>query len=138
MSSRILSEGGVRYELSNKGSFQNARPKYILNHVLSYRDTYDKFSLPRDVRKTIDRDIRTVENYLKSAKNYEDTDEQRVAYFRVLREYYTSLGPDNAGMRPIVRYAMFLPAKKAALVLNDLKGIKKELATAENKPEFED
>lgn len=136
---RTINEGGVRYEVSYKGSFTNKRPPFILNHVLSYRDRYDKFGLPRDVLKTIDKDIKSVENYAKAAKSGDyPSDNIRTDYFKVLREYYTSEGPTNSGMRPSARYAPFLGYKNAVKVLKDLKQLKVELNKAENTPEFKD
>jgi len=138
--SKTLSEGGIRYELNYKGSFTNRKPKFILNHVLSYRDTYDKYGLPRDVMKTIGRDIETAKKYAQaSRKGVTEVDEKlRLAYFRLLREYYTSEGPSNPGMSSIARYAPFIGYKNAKLVYADLKMLKQELENAENKPEFED
>lgn len=136
---KTLSEGGIRYEVSYKGSFTNRKPKFTLNHVLSYRDTYDKYGLPRDVMKRIDRDIKTAEDYARASKSGTVSDAKlQTEYFKVLREYYTSEGPGNPGMRPIMRYAPFLGYKSAVLVVKDLKNLKTELANAENKPEFED
>lgn len=126
---------GIRYELNWKGSFTHIRPNgYTLNHVLSYRDTYDKYGLPRDVRKTIDRDIRTVKDYQRNSNSDGATRE----YFKVLREYYTYEGPDNPGLRPLQRYISFIGTKAVKLVIKDLNEIKELLKTAENKPEFED
>ena len=126
---------GIRYELNWKGSFTNIRPNgYTLNHVLSYRDTFDKYGLPRDVKKTIDRDINTVKKYQRNS----DTDGITREYFKVLRNYYTYEGPDNPGMRPLQRYIRFINDKAVKLVIKDLNEIKKLLKTAENKPEFED
>ena len=126
---------GIRYELNWKGSFTNIRPNgYTLNHVLSYRDTYDKYGLPRDVKKTIDSDINTVKKYQRNS----DSDGITREYFKVLRDYYTYEGPDNPGIRPLQRYIRFINDKAVKLVLKDLNEIKKLLKTAENKPEFED
>ena len=126
---------GIRYELNWKGSFTKVKPRgYTLNHILSYRDTYDKYGLPRDVKKTIDRDINTVKKYQRDS----DSDGITRDYFKVLRDYYTYEGPDNPGMRPMQRYFKFIDAKAVKLVLKDINEIKKLLKTAENKPEFED
>ena len=126
---------GIRYELNWKGSFTNIRPNgYTLNHVLSYRDTYDKYGLPRDVKKTIDSDINTVKKYQRNS----DSDGITREYFKVLRDYYTYEGPDNPGIRPLQRYIRFINDKAVKLVFKDLNEIKKLLKTAENKPEFED
>ena len=96
---------GIRYELNWKGSFTNIRPNgYTLNHVLSYRDTYDKYGLPRDVKKTIDSDINTVKKYQRNS----DSDGITREYFKVLRDYYTYEGPDNPGIRPLQRYINFI------------------------------
>ena len=126
---------GIRYELNWKGSFTNIRPNgYTLNHVLSYRDTYDKYGMPRDVRKTIDRDINTVKKYQRD----KDSDGATREYFKVLRNYYTYEGPDNPGIRQLQRYIRFIDTKAVKLVIKDLNELKKLLKTAENKPEFED
>ena len=126
---------GIRYELNWKGSFTNIRPNgYTLNHVLSYRDTYDKYSLPRDVKKTIDRDINTVKKYQRD----KDSDGATREYFKVLRDYYTYEGPDNPGLRQLQRYIRFIDTKAVKLVLKDINEIKKLLKTAVSKPEFED
>ena len=126
---------GIRYELSWKGSFTNIRPNgYTLNHVLSYRDTFDKYGMPRDVRKTIDRSINTVKKYQRD----KDSDGATREYFKVLRDYYTYEGPDNPGIRQLQRYIRFIDTKAVKLVIKDLNELKKLLKTAENKPEFED
>ena len=126
---------GIRYELNWKGSFTKVKPRgYTLNHVLSYRDTYDKYGLPRDVKKTIDSDINTVKKYQRDS----DSDGATREYFKVLRDYYTYEGPDNPGMRPMQRYIKFLDTKDVKLVLKDLNELKKLLKSAESKPEFED
>ena len=126
---------GIRYELNWKGSFTNIRPNgYTLNHVLSYRDTYDKYGMPRDVRKTIDRDINTVKKYQRD----KDSDGATREYFKVLRNYYTYEGPDNPGIRQLQRYIRFIDTKAVKLVIKDINELKKLLKTAENKPEFED
>jgi len=126
---------GIRYELNWKGSFTNIRPNgYTLNHVLSYRDTYDKYGLPRDVKKTIDRDINTVKKYQRD----KDSDGATREYFKVLRDYYTYEGPDNPGLRQLQRYIRFIDTKAVKLVLKDINEIKKLLKTAVSKPEFED
>ena len=128
-------KSGIRYELNWKGSFTNIRPNgYTLNHVLSYRDTYDKYGMPRDVRKTIDRDINTVKKYQRD----KDSDGATREYFKVLRNYYTYEGPDNPGIRQLQRYIRFIDTKAVKLVIKDLNELKKLLKTAENKPEFED
>lgn len=137
--SRILSESGVRYEVAYKGSFTNKRPSFTLNHVLSYRETYDKYGLPRDVMKTIDRSIKTVEEYARARKAGDELDEKvRMDYFKVIREYYTSDAPTNAGMPPAARFAPFLGYKNAVKVAKDLKTLKTQLSKAENKPEYDD
>ena len=126
---------GIRYELNWKGSFTKVKPRgYTLNHILSYRDTYDKYGLPRDVKKTIDRDINTVKKYQRDS----DSDGATREYFKVLRDYYTYEGPDNPGMRPMQRNIKFLDTKDVKLVLKDLNELKKLLKSAESKPEFED
>ena len=126
---------GIRYELNWKGSFTNIRPNgYTLNHVLSYRDTYDKYGLPRDVKKTIDSDINTVKKYQRNS----DSDGITREYFKVLRDYYTYEGPDNPGIRPLQRYIRFINDKAVKLVIKDINEIKKLLKTAVSKPEFED
>ena len=126
---------GIRYELDWKGSFTNLKPNgYTLNHVLSYRDTYDIYSLPRDVKKTIDRDIKTVKDYHRDS----DKDGATKEYFKVLREYYTYEGPTNPGLRPLQRYIRFINPKAIKLVIKDLNELKKLLKGAESKPEFED
>ncbi len=126
---------GIRYELNWKGSFTNIRPNgYTLNHVLSYRDTYDKYGLPRDVKKTIDSDINTVKKYQRNS----DSDGITREYFKVLRDYYTYEGPDNPGIRPLQRYINFINDKAVKLVIKDINEIKKLLKTAVSKPEFED
>ena len=126
---------GIRYELNWKGSFTKVKPRgYTLNHILSYRDTYDKYGLPRDVKKTIDRDINTVKKYQRDS----DSDCATREYFKVLRDYYTYEGPDNPGLRPMQRYIKFLDTKDVKLVLKDLNELKKLLKSAESKPEFED
>lgn len=137
MSSKLITESGLRYEISFLGSFTKGRPGFTLNHVLSYRDRYDKYGLPRDVKTRIDRDMKKVQDYI-NLKSGEDGGTVRTDYFNIIREYYTSEGPDNPGMRPMARFSQFIGPKKARLVLKDLKRLKKELATAENKPEFED
>lgn len=137
--SRTISESGLRYEVPYKGSFTNKRPAFTLNHVLSYRETYDKYGLPRDVMKTIDRDIKIAEDYARARKAGEDPDEKiRMGYFKVIREYYTSEGATNAGMPMAARFAPFLGYKNAVKVVKDLKNLKTQLNKAENKPEFED
>ena len=126
---------GIRYELNWIGSFTKVKPRgYTLNHILSYRDTYDKYGLPRDVKKTIDRDINTVKKYQRDS----DSDGATREYFKVLRDYYTYEGPDNPGIRPMQRYIKFLDTKDVKLVLKDLNELKKLLKSAESKPEFED
>ena len=126
---------GIRYELNWKGSFTKVKPRgYTLNHILSYRDTYDKYGLPRDVKKTIDSDINTVKKYQRDS----DSDGATREYFKVLRDYYTYEGPDNPGLRPMQRYIKFLDTKDVKLVLKDLNELKKLLKSAESKPEFED
>ena len=126
---------GIRYELNWKGSFTKVKPRgYTLNHILSYRDTYDKYGLPRDVKKTIDRDINAVKKYQRDS----DSDGATREYFKVLRDYYTYEGPDNPGLRPMQRYIKFLDTKDVKLVLKDLNELKKLLKSAESKPEFED
>ena len=126
---------GIRYELNWKGSFTKVKPRgCTLNHILSYMDTYDKYGLPRDVKKTIDRDINTVKKYQRDS----DSDGATREYFKVLRDYYTYEGPDNPGMRPMQRYIKFLDTKDVKLVLKDLNELKKLLKSAESKPEFED
>ena len=126
---------GIRYELNWKGSFTKVKPRgYTLNHVLSYRDTYDKYGLPRDVKKTIDRDINTVKKYQSDS----DSDGATREYFKVLRDNYTYEGPDNPGLRPMQRFIKFLDTKDVKLVLKDLNELKKLLKSAESKPEFED
>ena len=118
---------GIRYELNWKGSFTKVKPRgYTLNHILSYRDTYDKYGLPRDVKKTIDRDINTVKKYQRDS----DSDGATREYFKVLRDYYTYEGPDNPGMRPMQRYIKFLDTKDVKLVLKDLNELKKILKSA--------
>ena len=125
----------IRYELNWKGSFTKVKPRgYTLNHILSYRDTYDKYGLPSDVKKTIDRDINTVKKYQRDS----DSDGATREYFKVLRDYYTYEGPDYPGMRPMQRYIKFLDTKDVKLVLKDLNELKKLLKSAESKPEFED
>lgn len=137
--SKVLSENGLRYEIAYKGSFINKKPPFILNHVLSYRDRYDKYSLPKDVLKSIDKSIRAVEDYAKAAKSGNYSNENiRTDYFKVIREYYTSEGPTNSGMRDAARFAPFLGYKNAIKVLKDLKQLKVELNKAENVPEFKD
>lgn len=137
--SRTLNEGGLRYEVAYKGSFTNKRPPFTLNHVLSYRETYDKYGLPRDVMKTIDRAIATAEEYARARRAGEDPDQKtRMDYFKVIREYYTSEAPTNAGMPAAARFAPFLGYKNAVKVVKDLKNLKTQLNKAENKPEFED
>lgn len=134
-----LNESGLRYEVAYKGSFTNRKPGFTLNHVLSYRETYDKYSLPRDVMKTIDRDIANVEKYARARKAGEEVDESvRMGYFKVIREYYTSEGATNPGMRPAARFAPFLGYKNAVKVMKDLKTLKVQLSKAENKPEYDD
>ena len=126
---------GIRYELNWKGSFTKEKPNgYTLNHILSYRDTYDTYGLPRDVKKTIDRDISTVKKYQRNS----DSDGITRDYFKVLRDYYTYEGPDNPGIRPLQRYIKFISDKAVKLVLKDLNELKKLLKSAESKPEFED
>ena len=126
---------GIRYELNWKGSFTKIKPNgYTLNHILSYRDTYDKYGLPRDVKKTIDRDINTVKKYQRNS----DSDGITREYFKVLRDYYTYEGPDNPGIRPLQRYINFINDKAVKLVIKDINEIKKLLKTAVSKPEFED
>ena len=126
---------GIRYELNWKGSFTKEKPNgYTLNHILSYRDTYDTYGLPRDVKKTIDRDISTVKKYQRNS----DSDGITRDYFKVLRDYYTYEGPDNPGIRPLQRYIRFINDKAVKLVLKDLNELKKLLKSAESKPEFED
>ena len=126
---------GIRYELNWKGSFTKVKPRgYTLNHILSYRDTYDKYGLPRDVKKTIDRDINTVKKYQRDS----DSDGSTREYFKVLRDYYTYEGPDHPGMMPMQRYIKFLDIKDVKLVIKDLNELKKLLKSAESKPEFED
>ena len=126
---------GIRYELNWKGSFTKEKPNgYTLNHILSYRDTYDTYGLPRDVKKTIDRDISTVKKYQRNS----DSDGITREYFKVLRDYYTYEGPDNPGIRPLQRYIRFINDKAVKLVLKDLNELKKLLKSAESKPEFED
>ena len=126
---------GIRYELNLKGSFTKEKPNgYTLNHILSYRDTYDTYGLPRDVKKTIDRDISTVKKYQRNS----DSDGITREYFKVLRDYYTYEGPDNPGIRPLQRYIRFINDKAVKLVLKDLNELKKLLKSAESKPEFED
>ena len=126
---------GIRYELNWKGSFTKVKPRgYTLNHILSYRDTYDKYGLPRDVKKTIDRDINIVKKYQRDS----DSDGATREYFKVLRDYYTYEGPDNPGLRPMQRFIKFLDTKDVKLVLKDLNELKKLLKSAESKPEFED
>ncbi len=126
---------GIRYELNWKGSFTKEKPNgYTLNHILSYRDTYDTYGLPRDVKKTIDRDINTVKKYQRDS----DSDGATREYFKVLRDYYTYEGPDNPGIRPMQRYIRFINNKAVKLVLKDLNELKKLLKSAESKPEFED
>ena len=132
---RSSNMNGIRYELDWKGSFTNLKPNgYTLNHVLSYRDTYDIYSLPRDVKKTIDRDIKTVKD---SQRNSDKEDTTR-EYFKVLREYYTYEGPTNPGLRPLQRYINFIKPKAIGDVIKDLTQLKKLLKNAESKPEFED
>lgn len=128
--------GGIRYEFKERGSF--VRSGFTLNHVLSYRDTYTKFGLPRDVMKTIDRDIKAVETYIQSSAKGEFDDNVRNNYFKVVREYYTSKSPSHAGERPASRFAPFLGDKSAKLVLRDLKNLQKELKNPKNVPEFDD
>ena len=126
---------GIRYELNWKGSFTKVKPRgYTLNHVLSYRDTYDKYGLPREEKKTIDTDINTVKKYQRDS----DSDGATREYFKVLRDYYTYEGPDNPGLRPMQRYIKFLDTKDVKLVIKDLNELKKLLKSAESKPEFED
>ena len=126
---------GIRYELNWKGSFTKVKPRgYTLNHILSYRDTYDKYGLPRDVKKTIDRDINIVKKYQRDS----DSDGATREYFKVLRDYYTYEGPDNPGLRPMQRFIKFLDTKDVKLVIKDLNELKKLLKSAESKPEFED
>ena len=126
---------GIRYELNWKGSFTKVKPRgYTLNNILSYRDTYDKYGLPRDVKKTIDSDINTVKKYQRDS----DSDGATREFFKVLRDFYTYEGPDNPGMRPMQRYIKFLDTKDVKLVLKDLNELKKLLKSAESKPEFED
>lgn len=137
--SRILSESGIRYEVAYKGSFTNKRPSFIMNHVLSYRETYDRYGLPRDVMKTIDRSIKTAEEYARARKAGDELDEKvRMDYFKVIREYYTSDAPTNAGMPSAARFAPFLGYKNAVKVVKDLKTLKTQLSKAENKPEYDD
>ena len=126
---------GIRYELNWKGSFTKVKPNgYTLNHILSYRDTYDTYGLPRDVKKTIDRDISTVKKYQRNS----DSDGITRDYFKVLRDYYTYEGPDNPGIRPLQRYIRFINDKAVKLVLKDINELKKLLKSAESTPEFED
>lgn len=128
--------GGVRYEFKDKGSF--VRKGFTMNYVLSYRDTYDKYGLPRDVMKTITRDMKAVENYIRSSKAGKFDAGIRNEYFKVIRDYYTVEGPTHAGERPASRFAPFLGEKSAQLVLKDMKRLAKELENPVDKPEFED
>lgn len=129
---------GLRYELNYKGSFVNRKPPFTLNHILSYREVYDRYALPRDVRKTILRDMKTVRRYHANAKAGKFDENVRTAYFNVVREYYTAEGPDNPGERAMSRFAPFLGPKNAARVYKDLQELKNLLKTAESTPEFED
>ena len=86
------------------------------------------------MKKTIDRNIRTVKDYQRNSEKDGATKE----YFKVLREYYTYEGPDNPGLRPLQRYIRFINPKAIKLVIKDLNELKKLLKTAESKPEFED
>lgn len=137
MGSRTISESGLRYEIPYTGSFTKGRPGFTLNHVLSYRDRFDKYGLPRDVKTSIDHAIRAAETYART-KPGEGSENVRTDYFKVIRDYYTSEGPDNPGLRPMARFAQFIGPKKAKMVVKDLKRLKKELASAENTPEFKD
>jgi hypothetical protein len=136
--SRLISEGGLRFEIPFKGSFTNQKPPYILNNVLSYRDRFDQYSLPRDVMKTIDRDIKKVKEYIRSKSQKVTDPKLNKEYFTVIRNYYTYEGPYHPGESMYSKFAPFIGAKRGMMVLKDLQRLKKELETAENKPEFED
>ena len=140
MGSRITEGSGVRYELQTRGSFTDRRPPWILNHILSYRDAYTKFGLPRDVQKRIDDDIKTAREFAKQSKKKNKVPDSKLmdAYFRVIREYYTKKGADSGGERPMMRYSDFLSERDAKKVVKDLETIKKELRDAENVPEYSD
>jgi hypothetical protein len=127
--------GGIRYEFKERGSF--VRQGFTMNHILSYRDTYTKFGLPRDVMKIIDRDIKSVEDYISSSKRGEFDDNVRTNFFKVIREYYTPKR-DSPGERPASRFAPFLGDKNASMVLRDMKNLQKEIKNPKNVPEFDD
>lgn len=136
--SRIISESGLRFEIPFKGSFTNRKPPFILNNVLSYRDRFDQYSLPRDVMKNIDRDIETVKKYIKSKSAGQTDPKLNKEYFTVIRNYYTYEGPYHPGESNYSHFAPFLGAKKGLLVLKDMQRLKTELKSAKNVPEFDD